>query len=58
MSNAALSTATYRLEWFSKANRECRSEKRFTVPAPQEIEPKPRLPIRLRAPIFGIFWSA
>ena len=60
MSNSALRTATYRLEWFRKANRECRSEQRFTVPAPQEIERdlKPRLPDRLRAPYFGIFWSA
>jgi hypothetical protein len=60
MSNAALSIATYRLKWFSKANRECRVEQRFTVPAPQEIDRylKPSLPVCLRGPFFGIFWSA
>src|SRR6516164_8576283 len=38
MSNSALSTATYRLKWFRKASRECRSEQRFPVPAPQDID--------------------
>jgi len=60
MSNAALSTTTYRSEWFRKANRKCRREQRFDIPAPQEIDRylKARLPVRLRAPYFGIFWSA
>jgi hypothetical protein len=60
MSNAVLSTTTYKIEWCRNPYRICRSEQRIATLAPHEthrdfaghVTDVPRLPA------FRFFWSA